>query len=92
MLKSLCIPIIVYSVEVLHLNKSTLASLDSVIDRAVFRIFGCNMTGDIKYTRNMFGLLPVSDIAVRRLRGFLRKYYNCFSRAKVIMHATGAFL
>jgi len=50
------------------------------------------MTGDIKYTRNMFGLLPVSDIAVCRLRGFLRKYYNCFSRANVIMHATGAFL
>jgi len=50
LLKSLCIPIILYSVEVLHLNKSTLASLDSVIDRAVFRIFGCNMTEDIEYT------------------------------------------
>ena len=92
LLKSLCIPIILYSVKVLHLNKSTLASLDNVIDRAVFRIFGCNMTGDIKYIRNMFGLLPVSDIAVCRLRGFLRKYYNCFSSANVIMHATGAFL
>jgi len=81
-----------YSVEVLHLNKSTLASLDNVIDRAVFRIFGCNMTEDIKYIRNMFGLLPVSEIAVCRLRGFLRKYYNCFSWANVIMHATGALL
>jgi len=51
LLKSLCIPIILYSVEVLHLNKSTLASLDNVIDRAVFRIFGCNMIGDIKYIK-----------------------------------------
>ena len=53
------------------------------------------MTGDIKYIRNMFGLLPVSDILLCvdcRLRGFLRKYYNCFSWANVIMHATGAFL
>jgi len=92
LLKSLCSPIIIYSVKVLHLNKSTLASLDNVIDRAVFRIFGCNMTGDIKYIRNMFGLLFVSDIAVCRLRVFLRKYYNCFSWASVIMDATGAFL
>jgi len=50
------------------------------------------MTEDIKYIRNMFGLLPVSDIAVCRLHGFLRKYYNCFSWANVIMHATGALL
>jgi len=42
--------------------------------------------------RNMFGFLPVLDIAVCRLRGFLRKYYNCFSWANVIMHATGALL
>ena len=40
----------------------TLASLDNVIDRAVFRIFGCSMTADIKYIRDMFGLLPVSEI------------------------------
>ena len=78
LLKSLCIPIILYSVDVLYMNKSTLASLDNVIDRAVFCIFRCNMTGDIKYIRNMFGLLPVLDIAVCRLHGFLRKYYNCF--------------
>jgi len=48
------------------------------------------MTGDMKYIRNMFGLLPVSDILLCvdcRLRGFLRKYYNCFSWANVIMHA-----
>jgi len=50
------------------------------------------MTEDIEYIRNMFGLLPVSDIAVCRLRGFLREYYNCFSWANVIMHATGALL
>ena len=46
----------------------------------------------IQNIRNMFDFLPVSDIAVCRLRDFLRKYYNCFSWANVIMHATGAFL
>jgi len=49
LLKSLCIPIILYSVEVLHLNTSTMDSLDNVIDRAVFHIFGWNMTGDKGY-------------------------------------------
>jgi len=58
LLKSLCLPVILYSVEALQQCKSTSASL-------VFRIFGCSMTADIKYIRDMFGLSPVSAITVR---------------------------
>jgi len=78
LLKSLCLPVILYSVEALQQCKSTLASLDNVIDMAVFRIFGCSMTADIKCIRDMFGLSPVSAITVRRRYGFLRKYRECF--------------
>jgi len=44
--------------------KSTLATLDNVTDRAVFRIFGCSMAADIKYIRDMFDLSPVSQITM----------------------------
>ena len=40
LLKSLRLPVILYSVEVLQQRKS-IAALDNVIDRAVFRNFGC---------------------------------------------------
>jgi len=55
-----------------------------------FVFFGCSMTADIKYIRDMFCLLPVSEITVCRRHGFLRKYRDYFSWAVVIMHANDA--
>ena len=47
--KSICMPVLLYAVEVLPLTKIDVARLDRALDRAVFRIFGCSSSADISY-------------------------------------------
>ena len=39
LLKTICLPVLLYAVEVIPANKSDISMLNHVIDRAVFRIF-----------------------------------------------------
>jgi len=41
LLKSICMPVLLYAVAVLPLTKTYVARLYHAVDRAVFRIFGC---------------------------------------------------
>ena len=49
LMKSLCLPVLLYAVEVLPLTKSEIATLNHVLDRAVYRIFGCSSAEDTKF-------------------------------------------
>jgi len=62
LLKSICMPVLLYAVEVLPLTKTDVARLDHALDRAVFRIFGCSSSADITYIRELltFQVLPVT--------------------------------
>ena len=50
------VPIILYAVEAVQPNKSTILMFNAMVDRAVFRIFGCASAEDIKYTRSVVNL------------------------------------
>jgi len=41
LMKSLCLPVLLYAVEVLPLTKSDIDTLNHVLNGAVYRIFGC---------------------------------------------------
>jgi len=41
LLKTICLPVLLYAVEVIPATKSDISVLNHVIDRAVFRIFRC---------------------------------------------------
>jgi len=49
LLKSICMPVLLYAVEVSPLTKTDVARLDHALDRAVFGIFGCSSYADISY-------------------------------------------
>ena len=51
LLKSICMPVLLYAVDVLALTKTDVARLDHALDRAVFRIFGCSSSADITCIR-----------------------------------------
>jgi len=53
LLKSLCIPGLLHAVEVLPLYKSDFSMLDHLLDKAVYRIFGCASSEDIQYVRSV---------------------------------------
>ena len=62
---SMCLPIILYAVEVVQHNESTIRMFNAMVDRAVFRIFGCASAEDIKYTRSVVNLPCVDDVLCR---------------------------
>ena len=60
LLKSICMPVLLYAVEILPLTKTDVARLDHALDRAVFRIFGCPSSADIAYIREAVDISGVT--------------------------------
>jgi len=53
LVRSLCLPVLLYAVEVLPLTKSEIATLNLVLDRAVYRIFGCSSAEDTSLSEQL---------------------------------------
>jgi len=56
-----------------------------MVDRAVFRIFGCASAEDIKYTRSVVNLPCIDDVLCRRRSVFIKKYVTCFPWGNLIV-------
>ena len=88
LLKSVCMHGLLHAVEALPLSKSDFSVLDHLLDRAVYRIFGCASSEDIQYVRSVVDLPCVStSINVRRSK-FLTSFSRNFSWAQMILCAT----
>ena len=85
--KSICLPIALYAIEVLQPARSAVHILNHMIDRVVYRIFGCSESADIQYIRSMVDLPCVSVLAQRRFPRFIKQYSYSFSWAEVIVRA-----
>jgi len=59
-MKTICLSVLLYAVEVIPATKSDICMLNHVIDRAVFRICRCASTDDIKCVRSVVDLPCVS--------------------------------
>ena len=77
--------IILYAVEAVQPNKSTIHMFNALVDRAVFRIFGCTSAEDIKYIRSVVNLPCIDDVLCRRRSVFIKKYVTCFAWGDVIV-------
>lgn len=77
LLKSFCLPILLYAMESVLPSKSTLRVLDNLVNRAVYRIFGCSSADDIKYIRSIFALSGIEDIVHTRKVKFLASVKAC---------------
>jgi len=60
LIKSVCLPVILYSLEVLFPSKTALNVLNNVVDKAFYRIFRSTDNSDIKFIRRIFDLLDVN--------------------------------
>ena len=84
LLKSVCIPVILYAVEALQPARSALHTLDNLINRAIYRISGCSQSADVNYIRLMF-VLPDMEICVQlRLCSFSKQFHSSLPWAEVI--------
>ena len=86
LLKTVCMPALLYAVEVLPLTKSDVAMLSHLIDRSVFRIFGCSSPEDVQFIRSALDLPCVSYCLYDRLNRFLCVFRRSFSWAATLIH------
>ena len=68
-------------------SRSTLRMLDNLINRAVYRIFECSQSVDIKYIRLMVDLPALDLLVQRRHYAFVRQFNSCIPWADAILYA-----
>jgi len=85
LLKSICMPVFMYAVDVLPLTKTDVARLDHALDRAVFRIFGCSSSADITFIREA-DISCITGYMACQYRNFHRRYFTCFPWSSMVLN------
>ena len=61
LLKSYCLPFMLYAVEAVSLSSANIHTVESCINRAVYRIFGVSDSSNLEFIRCCVGLNPMKD-------------------------------
>jgi len=77
LIKSKCIPVLLYGLVVCPLNNTQLTSLDFVINRFLMKLFSTSNMEIITYCREQFDFELPSAILVRHTSLFLDKLRHC---------------
>jgi len=92
LLKSFCLPIILYAVEAVMPSKTVVRMLDNLVNRAVYKIFGCSTAADIRYIRNTVDLPSIEDMVLKRYDKFTRSFRaSGLSFADHVLHVCNAY-
>ena len=67
------LPILMYALEAMDLNKSTINNLDNSLNRALFKIFKVNTIENREYCMNMFNINSIATLYNNRKRSFNEK-------------------
>jgi len=76
LVKSKCIPIILYGLEVCELSKSQMASLDFTIKRFFIKLFSTSNIEIVKSCQEFFGCELPSTLLSKCIAKFESMYYN----------------
>jgi hypothetical protein len=76
LLKSMCIPIIMYAVEATCPNKGAISSLSCAIDNALRKIFSVNEQYLINYIKSCLGIQNTRDMYFARLLKFISRWVD----------------
>jgi len=74
LLKSVCLPVILYALVAVSPTKTSINMLDNLINRAIYRLFNFTSQDNILFTRSMFNITPVSDVVQMRVSTFIDHY------------------
>ena len=77
---------LLYATEAVLPNKTVMRTLDNLISRAVYRMFGCSAAEDINYIRSIVDLPCIDDIVHKRKAKFVQSFsLSCISFADYII-------
>jgi hypothetical protein len=77
LLKSKCLPCMLYGLEACPINKTEMKSLDFALTRILMKIFKTSSNVIIRECQTTFNLNSVCETVTRRKINFLRKFANC---------------
>jgi len=77
LIKSKCIPTLLYRVEACALTKSELSSLDFVVNNFFIKLFRTNNIGVVKSCQSYFSFCLLSELWAKRVKRFDAKYVAC---------------
>jgi len=78
-MQSICLPVLMYSAEVLQPNKTTINMFNHLIDRAVYTIFKCVDRANIVCIRQSVNLPDVAECIALRTYKFKVNFRKTFS-------------
>lgn len=73
LLESISVPILLYGLEALHLNKSELNSLDFTFSKALYKIFRVSSTENLKFCMNAYNIFNILERYMFRKNRFFSK-------------------
>jgi len=76
-IKSKCLPVLLYGLEVCPLNISDLRSLDFVVNRFFMKLFNTNVIDIVKLCQDYFDFGLPSVIIEKRRKTFLARFVRC---------------
>ena len=79
LVKTKCLPILLYGLECYPLNKADTRSLDFAVTRFLMKMFRTVNVDVIDECRSYFDFMLPSELLVKRKSNFLRKFNSCSS-------------
>ena len=73
LLESISVPILLYALEALNLNKSELNSLEFIFTKALCKNFRVSSTENLKFCMNAYNIYTISEKYIMRKNKFLSK-------------------
>jgi len=84
LMQLICVPVLIYSHEVLQPNKTTINMFNHLIDRAVWKIFRCVDRDNIVCIRQSVHLPDVADCISLKFHKFKVQFCETFTFAEVV--------
>ena len=73
LLESIAVPILLYALEALNLNKSEINSLEFTFNKALYKIFRVSQTGNLRFFMHAYNIYNIHDRYMQRKNKFLSK-------------------
>ena len=73
LLKTVCIPMLTYALEVTDPNRTVTSMLNNLINRAICKIFNCYDSNTVKDVKHFLDVYDIRTLYQKRRLAFLRK-------------------
>jgi len=84
LMQSICLPVLMYSAEVLQPNKTTINMFNHLTDRALYKIFKCVDRANIVCIRQSVNVPGVAECIALRTHKYKENFRKTFSWAEVV--------